>query len=126
MRRRDFIMGVSGAAAWPVVARTQQGERMRRIGVLTATASDDVEGQARLAAVQQCLQQLGWAEGRNMQTDIRWDGANAAEIRKHAAQLVALAPDVILSTGGASLAPLMQTTRTVPIVFANVPDPVGS
>jgi ABC-type uncharacterized transport system substrate-binding protein len=127
MRRREFITLLGGAAAaWPLTARAQQGERMRRIGVLTATASDDVEGQARLAAFQQGLQQLGWADGRNMRIDTRWAGANAAEIRKHAAELVALAPDVILSTGGASLAPLMQTTRTVPIVFANVPDPVGS
>ena len=127
MRRREFIALLGGAAAtWPLAARAQQGERMRRIGVLTATVSDDVEGRARLAAFQQGLQQLGWAEGRNMRIDTRWAGANAAEIRKHAAELVALAPDVILSTGGASLAPLMQTTRTVPIVFANVPDPVGS
>jgi putative tryptophan/tyrosine transport system substrate-binding protein len=126
MKRREFISLVGGAAAWPLTARAQQGERMRRIGVLTATASDDVEGQARLAAFQQGLQQLGWADGGNMRIDTRWAGANAAEIRKHAAELVALAPDVILSTGGASLAPLMQTNRTVPIVFANVPDPVGS
>jgi putative ABC transport system substrate-binding protein len=127
MRRREFITILGSAVVvWPLSAHAQQGERMRRIGVLTATVSDDVEGQARLAAFQQGLQQLGWADGRNMRIDTRWAGANAAEIRKHAAELVALAPDVILSTGGASLAPLMQTTRTVPIVFANVPDPVGS
>lgn len=127
MQRREFITLFGGAAAtWPLAAHAQQGERMRRIGILTATASDDVEGQARLAAFQQGLRQLGWADGRNMRIDTRWAGANAADIRKHAAELVALAPDVILSTGGASLAPLMQTTRTVPIVFANVPDPVGS
>jgi len=126
VKRREFLGLVGGAAAWPTVARAQQGERVRRIGVLTATTSDDAEGQARLAAFQQGLQRLGWTDGHNIRIDIHWAGATAAELRKHAAELVALAPDVIFSTGGASLAPLMQANHTLPIVFANVPDPVGS
>src|SRR6266513_2535900 len=127
MRRREFITLLGGAAAaWPLAARAQQGERMRRIGVLTGTAADDPEAQARQAAFVQGLAQLGWTDGRNVRIDARWTAGNAADTRKYAAELVALAPDVILVGGGASIGELLQATRTVPIVFAFVPDPVGS
>ena len=127
MRRRQFITLIGGAAAgWPLVARTQQGERMRRIGVLMSSATDDPGGQARIAAFLQGLQQLGWADGRNARIDTRWTAGNADDIRKYAAELVALAPDVILATGSATLGPLLQATRAVPIVFVHVPDPVGA
>ena len=126
MKRREFITLMGGAAAWPLAARAQQPERMRRIGVLMTTAADDPEGQARLAAFVQGLQQLGWTDGRNMRIDTRWAGGNADDIRRHAAELVALAPDVILAPGSATVGPLLQATRTVPIVFVHVPDPVGA
>jgi putative ABC transport system substrate-binding protein len=125
MRRRDFLGAVGGAAAWPVVARAQQPERMRRVGVLHST-SDDLQGKARTAALLQTLGQLGWSDGHNIRIDTRWTGGNAEDSRKHAAELVALAPDVILVSGTASVGPLLQVTRTVPIVFLNVPDPVGA
>ena len=99
---------------------------MRRIGVLMTTAADDPEGQARLAAFLQGLQQLGWIDGRNVRIDTRWAAGNADDTRKYAAELVALAPDVILATGSQSVGPLLQATRTVPIVFVHVPDPVGA
>ena len=124
MRRRAFITLLGSAAAWPLAAGAQQAERMRRIGVLSAT--DDPPARARHAAFFQGLQQLGWTEGRNVHIDARWSAGNAAEIRRNAAELVALAPDVILASGGTSPGPLLQATRTVPIVFAIVPDPVGS
>ena len=126
MRRREFIAGFGGAAAWPLVARAQQGDRVRRIGVLLPATADDAEYQARLGAFHQGLALLGWSIGRNVRIDIRWATANAADIRKHAAELVALAPDVILANGGATVGPLMQVTRTVPIVFPIVVDPVGA
>jgi ABC-type uncharacterized transport system substrate-binding protein len=127
MRRRELISLLGGAvAAWPLAARAQQPERMRRIGVLTGLAEDDPEGQARIAAFAQGLAQLGWTDGRNVRVDTRWTAGNADDARKSAAELVALAPDVIFATGGASVGPLLQATRTVPIVFAFVPDPVGS
>jgi putative ABC transport system substrate-binding protein len=127
MRRRDFFKVIAGsAAAWPLVARAQQGERMRRIGVLMNTAVDDPEGQARMAAFQQGLQQLGWSSGHNVRIDTRWSAGDAKDIRKYAAELVALAPDVILTTGSATVGPVQQLTRTVPIVFTSVPDPVGA
>jgi putative ABC transport system substrate-binding protein len=127
MRRREFITLLCGAAAaWPLAARAQQPERVRRIGVLMNLASDDAEGQARLAAFHQGLQQLGWTVGRNVQIDYRWGAGNADRIRKFAAKLVALAPDVILSTGSPSVAALQQATHTVPIVFVTVVDPVSS
>ncbi len=127
MRRREFITLLGGAAAaWPLAARAQQPERMRRIGVLMSLAADDPEGQARIAAFLQGLQQLGWTDGRNVRIDTRWGAGNADDIRKYAAELVALAPDVILATGSATVGPLLQATRTVPIVFAIVPDPVGA
>ena len=126
MRRREFITVLGGAAAaWPLAARAQQGERVRRIGVLVAVA-DDPEGQARIAAFLQGLQQLGWAEGRNLQIDTRWGAGDADRFRKYAAELVALAPDVILAAGGAVVPPLLQATRSVPIVFTQTPDPVGA
>src|SRR5262245_58000112 len=112
MRRREFITLLGGAAAWPLAARAQQSERVRRVGVLTYLAADDVEGQARLAAFAQALKQLGWSEGRNLRIETRW--ATADDIRRHAAELVALAPDVLLAaTGTATVAPLLQATRTV-------------
>jgi putative ABC transport system substrate-binding protein len=127
MRRRDFIKGIVGSAtAWPLVARAQQGEHMRRIGVLMARSATDPEGQAFVAAFLQGLQELGWSDGRNAIVDIRWFTGNSADARKYAAELVALAPDVILAHSSAAVAPLVQITRTVPIVFANVADPVGA
>jgi putative ABC transport system substrate-binding protein len=128
MRRREFITLVGGAAAsWPLAARAQQGERMRRIGVLTSgAAADDPDGQTRSAAFVQGLQQLGWTDGRNMRIDHRWGAGDADNLRKYAAELVALAPDVIMASGTATVAPLLQATRTVPIVFAQVTDPVGA
>ena len=127
MKRREFITLLGGAAvAWPLAARAQQAERMRRIGVLMPFAAGDPEGQARFAAFLQELQQLGWTDGRNVQIDTRWAGSNADDIRRHAAELAALAPDVILANGTAAAGPLLQATRTVPIVFATVADPVGA
>jgi putative ABC transport system substrate-binding protein len=126
MKRREFITGLGGAAvAWPLAARAQQGERMRRVGVLSSSAADDPENKARLATFQQWLQQLGWTDGRNVRIDYRWAAGNPENYRKYAADLVALAPDVILAPGG-SLAPMLQATRTVPIVFVFAADPVGN
>jgi putative tryptophan/tyrosine transport system substrate-binding protein len=126
MKRREFITLLGGAAAaWPLAARAQQAERTRRIGVLVAVA-DDPEGQARIAAFLQGLQQLGWADGRNLQIDTRWGAGDADRFRKYAAELVALAPDVILAAGGAVVPSLLQATRTVPIVFTQTSDPVGA
>ena len=126
MRRRVFIAGLGAVAAWPVVARAQQGERVRRIGILMPYAANDAEGQDRIAALLQGLQQLGWTIGGNIRVDIRWATANAAEIRRHASELIALAPDVILAGSGATIPALLQATRTVPIVFVEVTDPVGA
>ena len=126
MRRREFITLVGSAAAYPLAASAQQGQRVRRIGVLMNLASDDAEEQARIAAFHQGLQQLGWTVGRNVQIDYRWGAGNADRIRKFAAELVALAPDVILSAGSPSVAALQQATRTVPVVFVTVVDPVSS
>ena len=126
MRRRAFITLIGGAAvAWPLAARAQQGERMRRIGVLLNLGSDDQEGQTRNAAFLQALQELGWTVGRNVRIDYRWGAGNAELYRKHAADLVALAPDIILTNGNSTIGPVLQTTRTVPIVFVNVTDPVA-
>jgi len=127
MRRREFIRFVSGAAAaWPFRVRAQQGDRIRRIGVLTGTRAEDLDNKARLAAFEQALQQLGWTPGRNVRIDYRFAGGDAATSRKQAEELVALAPDVILSTGSFSTGSLLQATHTVPVVFVIVPDPVGS
>ena len=126
MRRRTFITLLGGAAAtWPL-ARAQQPERMRRIGVLLPAAADDAEFQTRVGAFLQGLALLGWTIGRNVRIDTRWATANAAEIRRHAAELAALAPDVILAHGASTVGPLLQATRTVPIVFPVVADPVGA
>jgi ABC-type uncharacterized transport system substrate-binding protein len=125
VKRRAFVLALGGAAAWPLAARAQQSERMRRIGVLTYIPADDAEGQARHAAFTQALGQLGWSEGRNLRIDTRW--ANAGNLQRHAAELVAAAPDVLVAaTGTATLAPLLQATRIIPIVFAIVIDPVGA
>jgi len=127
MSRRQFIGLLGGAAAaWPLAAREQQGERMRRIGVLTNLVADDPEAQARVGAFLQGLQELGWAVGRNMRIEYRWGAGDADRTRGYAAELVALAPDVILTSGASALAPLLQATRSVPVVFAQVPDPVGA
>ena len=126
MKRPDFITLLGGAAAaWPLAAQAQPGERIRRIGLLMYLPADDPEGQARFAALVQALTQLGWTEGRNLRIDTRW--ANADDIRSHAMELAALAPDVLVAgTGTATAAPLLQATRTVPIVFVSVIDPVGA
>ena len=127
MRRREFIILLGGAAvAWPLAARAQQPDRMRRVGVLVSRIADDPEEQARLAAFVQGLQKLGWTEGRNVRIDYRWAAGDADRSRTYAAELVALAPDVIVAAGSQSVAALEQTTRTVPIVFASVVDPVGA
>jgi putative tryptophan/tyrosine transport system substrate-binding protein len=126
MRRRDFITLIGGAAAWPLAARAQQGERLRRIGVLETLAKDDAEAQARNAAFAQSLQQLGWTVGRNVEIETRWSAGSADTMRRNVADLMALAPDVVLATGTPSLQPLLQASRTVPIVFVLVPDPVGA
>jgi putative ABC transport system substrate-binding protein len=127
MRRREFIALLGNAAAtWPLAARAQQGERMRRIAVFMSLAAGDAEGQARLAAFVQGLQELGWTDGRNVQIDYRWGAGDADRVRRYAAELVALAPDVIMAHGGSVMGPLRQATSTVPIVFVNIIDPVGA
>src|SRR5436309_9639876 len=128
MRRRDFIKVIAGGAVagWPLAARAQQRERMRRIGVLMTLAADDPQSMARIAAFLQGLQQLGWTDGRDVRIDYRWGAGDADRIRRSATELLALAPDVILATGNPSVAPLQQMTRTVPIVFVAVADPVGA
>src|SRR5262245_11759997 len=125
MKRREFITLLGGAAALPLAARAQQPERIRRIGALTYLAADDAEGQARLAAFAQALKQLGWSEGVNLRIENRW--ATADDIQRRAAELVAAAPDVLVAaTGTATVAALQQATRTIPIVFVIVIDPVGA
>src|SRR5262245_39924525 len=125
MKRREFITLIGGAVTWPLAARAQQ-QRMRRIGVLDPLAADDALAQARNGAFLQGLQQAGWTIGVNVQIETRWAGGDPDRLRTYAAELVALAPDVILATGNAAAAPLLQATRTVPIVFVIVPDPVGA
>jgi putative tryptophan/tyrosine transport system substrate-binding protein len=125
MNRRAFITLLGGAACWPLAARAQQPERMRRIGVLMNLAADDPEGQARLAAFLQGLQEAGWAVGRNVRIDIRWAASDPERNRKLAEELVALAPDAIFASTGQVVMPLRQVTRTVPIVFAALTDPVA-
>jgi putative ABC transport system substrate-binding protein len=126
MRRREFITLAGGAVAWPLAARAQQPERMRRIGVLLPGTANDAEYQARIVAFLQGLQQLGWSEGRNVRIDTRWAAGDANLIRKYVAELIALAPDVILAPGNTTVGPLLQATRAVPIVFTTLLDPVGA
>jgi putative ABC transport system substrate-binding protein len=123
--RREFTTLLSGAAAWPIAARAQQGERMRRVGVFLPSAADDPETLSRITALSQALQELGWTDGRNMRVDFRFGAGNAEQYRKTAAELIALAPDVVVALGSLFVGALQHTTRTVPIVFVNVPDPVG-
>ena len=126
MQRRQFIALLGGAATWPLAARAQQGERMRRIGVLLPASADDARFQTFVGAFLQELQSLGWSIGRNVRIDTRWATANAAAIRRQAAELVALTPDVILAHGASTLGPLLEATRTVPIAFPVTADPVGA
>jgi len=127
VKRREFIMLVGGAAVgWSLVARAQQPEGVRRIGMLVSGGAEDAELRDRIAAFLHALEQLGWSNGRNLRIDIREGGGNPANMRKHAMELVAHAPDVIMTSGTAGPAALLQATRTIPIVFAHVPDPVGS
>lgn len=127
MQRRDFITLLGGAAAvWPLAVYAQQSERVRHIGMLTVLGPDDLEGHARTAVFEQTLQQFGWTIGRDLKIETRQVGGDTDRIRRYAAELVALAPDVIVSIGSTAVAPLQQATRTIPIVFVNVPDPVGA
>ena len=125
MRRREFITLVGGAVVWPVAVDAQQPDRTRRVGVLMNLSANDPEAQGLVAAFRQGLQELGWSDGRNIRIDYRWSAGDAERIRTYAAELVALTPDVILAYGGSVLGPLIQITRTVPIVFVEVIDPVG-
>ena len=127
MRRRDFITLLSGAAAtWPLATRAQQGERVRRIGVLTPTSSDNPGQHARIEAFRNALEALGWSVGRNLQIDVRWTAGDVDLLRRHATELVAATPDVILAVTNSAVAPLRQAKRTLPIVFVTAIDPVGS
>jgi putative ABC transport system substrate-binding protein len=127
MKRREFMTLLGGAAAvWPLAARAQQRKQMRRIGALMPYSANDPQVQSRNAAFLQGLQQLGWSVGNNVEIDYRWSGGNEDDTRKYAAELVALAPDVIFTAGSAGAGPLRRATRTVPIVFTVVPDPVGA
>jgi len=127
VRRREFITLIGGAAlGWPLAARAQQGERVRRIGVLMNFVADDPEGQARIAAFHQGLQEWGWTLGRNARIDVRWGAVDAENSRLYAAEVVALAPGVILASASAAMGAPQQTTRTVPIVFVSIIDPVGA
>ena len=127
LKRRKFITLLGGAAAaWPIAARAQQAERMRRMGVLMNLAADDPQGQARLAGFQQALQQLGWSDGRNVRFDIRWHENDADRARTYAQELIALAPDIFLADGTVSVGALQRVARALPIVFADVADPVGA
>jgi putative ABC transport system substrate-binding protein len=126
VRRREFIALLGGAAAWPLAAVAQQGTHIRRVGVLMSVAEDDPEGAVRLTVFQGSLEELGWRAGHNVQIDTHWGAATIGDNRKHAAELVALAPDVILASTTVALAPLLELTRTVPIVFVNAADPVGA
>jgi len=129
IRRRTFLatlLGGGAAVAWPVAARSQQTRAMRRIGVLTPYPADDAEGHARLTAFAQALQQSGWTVGQNVRIDYRWGPGNAETMRKYATELVALAPDVVLASTSAAVPPLLEASRTVPIVFAAVADPVAA
>src|SRR5262245_28987138 len=126
MRRREFLGILGGAAAWPVASKAQRAERVRLVGMLSILGSDDPEGQTRRAVFEQTLQQSGWTVGRDVKIETRQVGADLDSLRRYAAELVALAPDVIFSAGSITAASLQQATRTIPIVFMNVPDPVGA
>ena len=127
MRRRDFIKVIgSGAVAWPIAARAQQPDRMRRVAILEPIAKDTPSAQARYTAFLEAFEQLGWTDGRNVQIVARWSGGNDVETRKYAEELVALAPDVILAGGGTGAEAMLKATRTIPIVFVVAPDPVGA
>jgi putative ABC transport system substrate-binding protein len=125
MKRREFMSLLGGAAVWPRAARAQQRERVRRIGILHSSAADDPASLAEIAALAQGLQEAGWVIGRNIQIEYRWVRGEDRRIPGHVAELVALAPDLILATGAINVAPLQQATRTIPIIFVNVTDPVG-
>ena len=125
LRRRDFITLLGAAATWPLAARAQQRERMRSVGVLTLFAPHDSEGQSRVTAFVQALQQLGWSVGQNIRLHYRWGDGTSATMQKYAAEMVALAPDVILADSSAALAPLLQATQTIPIVFADLERSAG-
>src|SRR5262245_3875886 len=122
VKRRELITLLGAAVAWPLAARAQQPERMRRVGMLIPQAADDPESQARVTAFALGLQESGWIVGRNVQIEYRWGAGDADRIRRYAAELAALAPDVIVTTGGSTVPPLFHATRTVPIVFVNVAD----
>jgi putative ABC transport system substrate-binding protein len=126
MRRRRFLAFLGGAASWPVASKAQQAERVRRVGMLNVLGSDDPEAQARKAVFEQTLQQLGWTVGRDLKIEARQIGSDLDSLRRYAAELIALAPDVILTIGSITVAPLHEATSTIPIVFVNVPDPVGA
>jgi putative ABC transport system substrate-binding protein len=126
VKRREFVTLLGGAAAWPLAARAQQGERMRRIGVLLNLAADDPMGQARVAAFVQGLEAAGWSDGRNLRIDTRWAASDPDNFRKYAAELIALGPDVVLASTTPAVLQLQQASRTVPIVFVSAIDPVGS
>jgi len=126
MRRREFITLIGGAASWPLAARAQRGERVRLVGFLEGTSADAPGAKARHLAFLEGLQQLGWTPGHNVRIDVRWGGGDEAETRKHAAELIALAPDVILTGGTTASEVMLKTTHSIPIVFAILPDPVGS
>jgi ABC-type uncharacterized transport system substrate-binding protein len=125
MRRREFILALGSAAAWPLAARAQQSGETRRLVVISSTAGNDTEGQARIAMLRQTLEQLGWIVGRNLLIDYRWAGGDAERARVHAAEAVALAPDAILGNGSVIIAALKQATQSIPIIFVLVTDPVG-
>jgi putative ABC transport system substrate-binding protein len=126
MRRREFITLVGGAAAWPLAAQAQQGERLRLVGILEPISAAAHGAKAQQTAFLEGLQQLGWTPGRNVRIEVRWGGGDEAQTRKDAAELIALAPDVILTSGGAGAEAMLKATHTTPIVFVIVPDPVGS
>jgi ABC-type uncharacterized transport system substrate-binding protein len=126
MKRREFITLLGGAAAWPLAARAQQGERLRLVGVLEGVSADTPNAKARPAAFLEGLQQSGWTPGRNVRVELRWGGGDQVMIQKHVSELVALAPDVLVAGGGAAAELMLKVTHTIPIVFVIVPDPVGS
>src|SRR6516225_4901741 len=126
LRRRDIITLLGGAAAWPLAARAQQRERMRRVGVLMNWAADDLEGQAGVMAFKKALEQLGWSDGRNLSIETRWGADDVERDRQYAEELMAFSPDIFLASGTLSATALQRVTHTLPIVFVNITDPTGS